>query len=71
MTGLGLVRTPSQVGVGLAVGHGGGGEATDGWQDKSAAFRYGASCWSDNAILPSLCTPLPALPIDTPTVSMR
>ena len=37
MTGLGLVRTLSQVGVGLAGRHGGGGEPTDGWQDKSAA----------------------------------
>jgi hypothetical protein len=50
---------------------GGGGEPTNGWQDKSAAFRHGASGWPDKAILPSLCTPLPALPIDTPTVSMR
>jgi hypothetical protein len=37
MTGLGLVRTLSQVGVGLAGRHGGGEESTDGWQDKSAA----------------------------------
>ena len=37
MTGLGLVRTLSQVGVGLARRHGGGGEPTNGWQDKSAA----------------------------------
>jgi hypothetical protein len=43
----------------------------DGWQDKSAAFRLGASGWSDKEILPSLRTLLPALPIDTLTVSKR
>ena len=38
MTGLSLVRTISHDGVRLAVRHGGGGQPTDGWQDKSAAF---------------------------------
>jgi hypothetical protein len=37
MTGLRMVRTLSQVGVGFAGRHGNGGEPTDGWQDKSAA----------------------------------
>jgi hypothetical protein len=71
MIGLGLVRTHSQVGVGLAGRHGGAGEPTNGWQDKSAAFRLGASGWSDKAILPSLHTLLPAPPIDPPTISTR
>jgi hypothetical protein len=38
MTGLGMVRTISHVGVRLAVRHGGGGQPTARWQGKSAAF---------------------------------
>ena len=71
MTGLSLVRTISH-GVGrLAWRLGSGGRPTDGWQDKSAAVRLGASGWLDKAILPSLCTPLPALPFGAPTISTR
>ena len=71
MTALSVVRTISHVGVRSAVRHGGGGQPTDGWQDKSAAFRLGASGWLDKVILPPHRTPLPALPIDGPTISTR
>jgi hypothetical protein len=37
MTGLGMVRMISHVGVRLMVRQGGGGPSTDGWQDKNAA----------------------------------
>jgi hypothetical protein len=71
MTGLTVFRTVSRSGVCLAGKHGSGGRPADGWQDKSAAFRLGASGWSDKEILPSLRTLLPALPIDTPHISTR
>jgi hypothetical protein len=71
MNRLSVVHTLSPAGVDLAGRHGGGGESTNGWQDKSAAFRLGASGWSDKAILSSLRALLPALPIDTPTISTR
>ena len=71
MIGLSTVRMIWHVGVRLMVRHGGGGHSTDGWQDKSAAVRLGASGWLDKAILPSLCTPLPALLFDTPAISTR
>ena len=69
MTGLGLVRTFSHGVVRLAWRHGSGGLATDGWQDKSAAFRPGASGWLDKEILPARRTPLPVPPFTMPTIS--
>ena len=39
MTGLGMVRMISRVGVRLAVGLGGGGQPTARWQDKSRSLR--------------------------------
>jgi hypothetical protein len=41
MTGLGMVRMISHVGVRLMVRHGGGGHSTDGVQDKSRTARPG------------------------------
>ena len=41
MTGLGLVRMISHVGVRLAVRPGSGGHPTDGWQDKSRSLWPG------------------------------
>ena len=38
MTGLGMVRMISHVGVRLMVRHGGGGHSTDGLQDKSRSL---------------------------------
>jgi hypothetical protein len=71
MIGFSVFRTVSQSGVCLAGRLGGGGEPTNGWQDKSAASRRGASGWSNKTILPSIRTLLPAFPIDTPTISTR
>ena len=39
MTGLGVVRMISHVGVRLAVGPGSGGQPTARWQDKSRSLR--------------------------------
>ena len=41
MTGLGMVRTISHVGVRLTVRHGSGGQPTARWQDKSRNVRLG------------------------------
>jgi hypothetical protein len=71
MIGLSVLRTFSHVRARLVVRQGGGGQPTDGWQDKSAAVRLGASGCLDKAILPSLGTPLPALRFGAPTISTR
>jgi hypothetical protein len=41
MTGLGMVRMISHVGVRLTLRHGGGGQPTARWQDKSRNVRPG------------------------------
>jgi hypothetical protein len=69
MTGLGLVRTLSQVGVGLAGRDVGGGDPTNGWQDKSAAFGSALVVGRKRQFLASCRTALPALPIDIPIFS--
>jgi hypothetical protein len=43
MTGLGMVRMISHVGVRLTLRHRGGGQPTARWQDKSRRLRLGRS----------------------------
>jgi hypothetical protein len=61
MTGLGMVRTISHVGVRLTLRHGGGGQPTARWQDKSREVRPGRSAEEGQTIQrpQTMCATIP------------
>jgi hypothetical protein len=61
MTGLSAVRTISHDGEGLARRRGGGGQPTDGWQDKSREVRPGRSVEEGQTLQrrQTMCPPTP------------
>jgi hypothetical protein len=61
MTGLGMVRMISHVGVRLVVRHGSGGHSTDGLQDKSREVRPGRSAEDGQTIQQpqTMCAAIP------------